>query len=499
LSVNPQTTAASNDVLVAVRNTVKLGLSLLATWGIGLGIRLLLPRFLGETAFGQMRPAEEFTAMLFFAVQLGVDTYIRKELPVRPDHAKEFFGTIFVLRALVAILLFAIVAVMLELTHRPPEVKILYWLFAVGNLFHQTKEMLGAMLHARQTVDGLSLSNVVGKFIWGGGVVASLWWGRWLPGIALSFAVAKCIECLWLWALVQKHFQLTMFTASWTAAKVVVLSALPFYLNTVSHTVYNKLDTWLVSVLITDAEAGWYGAASQLAGIAMLVAPIIGWVAMPLLSRALSRGREEYERLRCRILELVLIIAIPTSLAIGLGADVWLAIISGPRFAEASLALRILSPLFVLIYVSIISAISLILEGRAWTVTLISFTGMIINPLLNLVVISRALEYFGPGGAGAGAAMVQFLTETTVSVVMFAIIGKKAFDRRTLNMVLRTTLVVAGVVALDRFLFQRTGLPGIVRILIDGAAYAGGVVLIRAVDVKETYQFAKAAFRKQEV
>jgi hypothetical protein len=38
LSSNPDSTTASNDVLVAVRNTVKLGLSLIATWGIGLGI-----------------------------------------------------------------------------------------------------------------------------------------------------------------------------------------------------------------------------------------------------------------------------------------------------------------------------------------------------------------------------------------------------------------------------------------------------------------------------
>lgn len=486
-------------MLVAVRNTVKLGLSLFATWGIGLGIRLLLPRLLGETSFGQLRPAEEFTAMLFFAVQLGVDTYIRKELPVRPDHAKEFFGTIFVLRGLISILLFAIVAVVLELTHRPPEVRALYWLFAVGNLFHQTKEMLGAMLHARQTVDGLSLSNVVGKFLWGAGVVGALWWDRWLPGIALAFAVSKGIECLWLWVLVQKHFQLTLFSASWAAAKVVVVSSLPFYLNTVSHTVYNKLDTWLVSILITDAEAGWYGAASQLAGIAMLIAPIIGWVAMPLMSRALSRGREEYERLRCRILELVLIIAIPTSLAIGLGADVWIAIISGPRFSEAALALRILSPVFVLIYVSMISAISLILEGRAWTVTTISFIGMVVNPLLNLMLIRPALGHFGPGGAGAGAAGVQFVTEATVSVVMFAIVGKKAFDARVVRMLVRTAAAVALVVGLDRLISTQTTLHGFLRLCVDGAVYFGLVVAFRAIDVKETYRFAKAAFKKQEV
>lgn len=486
-------------MLVAVRNTVKLGLSLLATWGIGLGIRLFLPRLLGETAFGQLRPAEEFTAMLFIAVQLGLDTYIRKEVPVRPEHAQEFFGTVFLLRAGMSVVLFGILAVTLELTNRPPEVRTLYWLFGVGALFHSTKEVLGALLHARQTVDGLSLSNVVGKFIWGAGVVASLWWGRWLPGIALSFMVAKGVECLWLWILVQRHFQMKLSAATWAAAKVVVVSSLPFYLNTVSHTVYNKLDTWLVSVLITDAEAGWYGAASQLAGIAMLVAPIIGWVAMPLLSRALARGREEYERLRCRILELVLIAAIPTSLAVGLGADVWIDVISGPRFAPAALALRILSPLFVFIYVSIISAVSLTFEGRAWTVTAISLIGMVLNPLLNLVLIRPALDYFGPGGAGAGAAMVQFVTETTVAMVMFSIIGRKAFDKRSLNMLWRTLVAVGLVIGLDRVLATHTPLPGFLRLVVDGAAYFGLIVGFRAIDVRETLAFARAAFRKQEV
>jgi O-antigen/teichoic acid export membrane protein len=231
----------------------------------------------------------------------------------------------------------------------------------------------------------------------------------------------------------------------------------------------------------------------------MLVAPIIGWVAMPLMARALSRGNEEYVRLRCRILELVLIIAIPTSLAIGLGADVWIRIISGPRFDQAVLALRILSPVFVLIYVSIISAISLILEGRAWTVTIISMVGMVVNPLLNLALIRPALEFFGPGGAGAGAAMVQFATETTVAGVMFAIIGRKAFDARTGRMLWRTLIAVVLVIGLDRVVASNTGLHGFVRLVIDGLAYGTLVVLFRAVDVRETYRFAKAAFKKQEV
>ena len=52
MSVEPSVVKPQGDALLAFRNAVKLGGSLLLTWGIALGVRLLMPRYLGPDAFG---------------------------------------------------------------------------------------------------------------------------------------------------------------------------------------------------------------------------------------------------------------------------------------------------------------------------------------------------------------------------------------------------------------------------------------------------------------
>src|SRR4051812_14958644 len=82
----------TDEAIRAVSNALKLGSSLLFTWGIALGIRLLLPRILGPERFGQFSDADALTTVVFVALTLGTDMYIRKEVSVRPDHANDFIG-----------------------------------------------------------------------------------------------------------------------------------------------------------------------------------------------------------------------------------------------------------------------------------------------------------------------------------------------------------------------------------------------------------------------
>ena len=63
----------------------------------------------------------------------------------------------------------------------------------------------------------------------------------------------------------------------------------------------------LLAGMAADSEVGWYGAASSLAGLSLLLAPLIGWVLMPLLARARARSREELDELVRRSIEATLV------------------------------------------------------------------------------------------------------------------------------------------------------------------------------------------------
>ena len=75
-----------HDAVRAVRNAFMLGASLVATWSVALVVRLLLPRSLGPSLFGEFNFADALAANAFALIGYGLDTYIQKEIPARPDH-----------------------------------------------------------------------------------------------------------------------------------------------------------------------------------------------------------------------------------------------------------------------------------------------------------------------------------------------------------------------------------------------------------------------------
>lgn len=482
-----------SDALLALRNAVKLAGSLVLTWGIALSVRLLMPRFLGPDAFGAVNFADAFTSTVFALTALGVDTYIRKEVSVNPAHASTFFAGVTAIRVALAVLLFGGMQVFLVVTHRPPETWLLVHLFGVSAFLFTLNQSFAALLHAQGTVNELSVLNIASKLVWGGGTLLTvvLRWPLW--GIALAIVGSESLKTVVSVHLVKRHLALK-WSVQWGPVKAALWGSLPIFLNVAAHTIYNKLDVSILAVVAGDREVAWYGASSLLAGLALMVTPMIGWVLMPLFARAQARSDAEYTQVMRRSLELVLAIAFPTSLVVCLGAEEWVVLLYGQAYAPAATSLKVLSSIFVLTYVAILCANALILTGRAWSQAAISISGLVVNPLLNWLFIRRAMSTFGEGGAGIGAAAAQLGTEFVVTALMTGLIGTRAFDRRSLVMIAKTLGVVVAVVALDAAL---TGaLPGLARIALDGVAYLTLILGVRAMNLTETVAFAKAALAR---
>ena len=60
--------SGARDTQLAARNLLQLGASLFFTWGIALGMRFLLPRYLGPDRFGTLSFADAFAATFFVAL-----------------------------------------------------------------------------------------------------------------------------------------------------------------------------------------------------------------------------------------------------------------------------------------------------------------------------------------------------------------------------------------------------------------------------------------------
>jgi O-antigen/teichoic acid export membrane protein len=316
--------------------------------------------------------------------------------------------------------------------------------------------------------------------------------GAGLWAYAASYLASEAIETVVLYRLAQTHLGLR-FRVDRAATKAMLLASLPYYLQMFASTAYGKLDVSLLEFTANTQEVGFYGAASALSMLTLLITPLIGWVLMPMLARAAARSRPEFfEQIR-RSLELILTVAIPASMMINLGAEFWIRLVFGEAFMPAAMALRIQATMFVLTYVAIIYSLVLIMLERAWALMKISVVGLVANVILNLALIHPSMSYFGLGGGGAGCAIAMLGTEIVVASLMMGIVGREAFDRRSVVTIAKSFLAFGVVVFVHRALESL----GPLRLIVDGVVYLVIVIATGALRLREMLGIVRQAVRNR--
>jgi O-antigen/teichoic acid export membrane protein len=483
---------SSNDSVAAVSNALKLGISLVATLLIAIAMKFLMPRYLGPTRFGTLSFADGFAGTFFVALSLGAESYVRKEISVRPAHASDFLGGTLALRVAISIALFGIMALVMHSTGRSSEVRTLVYLFGVAQFFVSINATLSALLHARGRVGGMSALAVATKLVWAAGVVAAIASGARLWGFAAAYLASESIESVVLFALAKRHVGVVLRVDA-AATRAMIVSSLPYFVAGCASGAYGKLDVALLGFLSGGREVGWYVAASAITGLTLLITPLIDWVLAPVFARGAARSREDlYAHIR-QATEPILAVAIPAALFVSVGADLWLRLLFGHAFAPAVLALRILAASSVIIYISIVYAMTLIMLERAWTVAVICISGLVVNLLLNLLLIRPSLALFGDGGGGVGCAIAALGTHGFGAAVMIAFVGRKAFNKRTIQMVSKSLGACVLVVVADRLAASL----GWRRIVVDIVFYLAIVVSSGALRTGELWSLVKGAIGRK--
>jgi O-antigen/teichoic acid export membrane protein len=486
--------AQDRETALAVRNTLKLGSALAVSMSVGLAVRIFLPRFLGPETFGELNFADAFTATAFVVLGLGIDTYIRKEVSVREEHANEFLGGALLLRAAMAALLFGIAGLVMANTRRPADVRALVYAYGGAQVVMSLNATLAATLHAHGIVGALSIANVLSKVAFALGVLTGFAVGHLALAVPLALLVTELGKAAVLFTVCRARVGLRLRVNPRVTREVLVAS-LPYYVNAVAITAYARIDVSVLSFLVPDArEIGWYGAAATLARLGLLVAPVLVWVLMPLFARAAARSEEELSRAMTRAMELILAVVVPASLLLALGADGWVRLVFGREFGPSVLSLRILAPIFLLTYVAQVAGIGLNLRNLGWTVTRVSLAGMVLATCANLYLVPRAMASgLGPGAGGVACALSSLATEAVVTVLLVRRLPVRLFDRPGVLRIAR----MGGACLAVALLHSLLGGLGPFRVLADAAAYLLLATLLGAIRWRKLLDLVLAARRPE--
>jgi O-antigen/teichoic acid export membrane protein len=472
------------------------------SFGITLALRqFVIPHFLGTEHYGELNYADGFAGVFLVTAWLGVDVWIRREMGHSFETADGLFGGIFVVRAALSVVLTAALAFTLHLMGRSNEIVLTGVVFGVAQLLSMTQNTASALLHAAGKVGGLSVSNILGKVVWAAIVVPVLLTHQSIVWLAVAFALSEGLKAIAATSLVRHHTGLKL-TVDLRHTFAALRRSLPFWVNNIALAGTGRADvtvlgTLCVSLLGSQAasnrEVGWYTVVLGFGAMLLVVAPVMGWVLVPLLARALKEGQEQAGAVIRRAIEVCIVMGMPLTVGAYVAAEQIMAPpFYKPEFAPAAIVLKIMSVTYLVTYINVVCANCLAALDRGWTVTFTSMATLVMTPAIDFFLIPPAIAHFGVSGGAAACGISVVTAEVITTSIMLRSLGHLAVDARLIRCIVRTLVTAATVIGLDVVL-RSQGLSPWLRIGLDAAVYVGMALVTGSVRVSEAVAFVKLA------
>lgn len=464
-------------------------------------------RRLGDATFGRYSTALAYVYLFAIFSDLGLGTYMVREIARDRSRMVELLGNVIVLRLLLSAGTVALIVGSAAALGRPGDM--LIGVFVAGCMLFAfaIQGPLDSVLIGRERLDYSAVFSVVTQLVFVGLGTLVLLRGLsyvWLLAAQLvSVLAAAALSAI----VVRRRLSSggaageppplsTFFTRlairTWPG---LVRAALPFGVIGFTLGLSYHLDTVLLSTYRSDAEVGWYRAAYNLIFTLTMISHAICLALYPSLTRQRASMPQGLVRAYERALQYLFMLSIPIAVGTTILAGPIILTLYREALAPAVVPLRILIWVLPLLFLSEFLGYVVIIadrEQRAARALIVSTT---CNVLLNLLLIPR----FGY----LAASVVTVITEAVlVGQYLWELRGELAGVRRAevFGKPLLAALVMGFVLLLLEMLEAPLGNQPIwlaVRIALGGAVYAGVLWALKALGPEEVRFVTSALLRGQ--
>jgi len=362
---------------------------------LGMAVSVWMARYLGPQQFGLMNYVIAFVALFSAFANLGLDSFVIRDIVKDPSSRNETLGSAFVLKFLGGIVtLLASLAVIILMKGDDALVWGLVAITAAGTVFQafdtidlwfQSQVLSKYTILARSIPFLLISAAKVGLILIKAPLVAFVWAGFAevaLGGVGLVLAYKS-----------QKQL-ITSWVATVVRAKSLFRDSWPLIFSGLVSMVYLRIDQVMLSQMVGDKELGIYSAAVKLAELWYFLPMIVNSAAPHIIEAKAVSEEMFYDRLQ-RLYNVMAFmgyaVAIPTTFLGG-----WVVrLLYGEAYSAAGpmLVVLIWSVMFVMLGVARSVFLTTMNWGKVHLYT--SVIGAIINVALNLILIPKY------GGMGA--------------------------------------------------------------------------------------------------
>lgn len=186
-----------------------------------------------------------------------------------------------------------------------------------------------------------------------------------------------------------------------------------FFAMACATTIYTNLDTVMIGFMKSNADVGFYNAATKIKTILVSIVTSLGVVLLPRASYYIEHDQiDEFKRISAKAINFVLLISLPLCIYFIMFAKEGVLFLSGDAYTEAILPMQILMPTLIFIGLTNIMGIQMLIPlGREKVVLYSEIAGAIVDLAINIILI--------PIMSSSGAAIGTLVAEGVVWMVQY--------------------------------------------------------------------------------
>lgn len=468
-----------SDAETIVKNTVLLSIGELGTRVLSFLLVIAIARYLGDVGLGAFAFAFAFTDLLLNAIDLGLPTYIMREMAKNKQASGLYMSNVLGLRLLmlpiIPIIALTMWIVAVFIMHAATsETWLIVTLATAGMAINFLTDPFRTVFVAHEKDAYYSGLIILERLIFTASGLGLLVTGHGLIPVVSMYLVSQLISFFTTTYFVRSRF--TGFTIRLEKPTIILMvkKALWFWLATFLRMVYQRADTLILGIMQGFAVTGWYSAAYRITESLRFIPLILIPAVFPAMSRLHMQSKESLKALYGKVFYYLLIAALPMAVGLTLTANRIIAFFYGPEFQHSAIALQLLIWAEALLFLHFIMGFLLNAIDKQHLFTIATAAYAVANVALNLVMIPK----YGYVGAGT----VAVVTQAIAVVTLYSFCARNGYSLNIAKLIYKPAIACAAMAAALTWLGQ---LPLLATMPAAAAVYAATLIAVRGIGREE--------------
>ena len=466
-----------NQIKSIFRNTSWMTISQIITSICAFLWTIIIARYLGVADYGIVSFAISFTGLLGIIMDLGMSTYITREIAKNKSAVKKYVNNIFLFKLILAFVLFMISALLLNLMNYSSLTIGVTLIFTIELIFISMTVFLNGVFQAFENVKYQAIGTILNSFLLLLGILITMKLDLGVIAIAVSYTFGFCIYYSYMFYKYIKTFSFPKFELDLPFIKTVFINSIPFGLTNFFYTIYFSIDVVMLSYLVGDYSTGIYKSAYNIIYVFTTFFVVYQSVIFPIMSKFFKESQELLKISFELSVKYLLLVILPLSVGVFLYARPLVDLIYSNQYSLASGPIQILIWTVCFLFVNGAASTLLNAISKESTVTKIYIAAAIFNVILNLILIPL-YDY-------DGAAMATVLSEILISALIISSIFKTEYKPGVILLKNIIKLIVASLVLAIVLYFLNVSMW--LAIPIGLVVYLVLLIITKSIDEEDKY------------